>query len=306
MTAKKKPATRNRKKSPRTRSTARKPQTDSFKRFLRAFAASAVAAFGIVSCVLNPQWLDELAPFFAQLGWPGQEQTAPRAVVTQGYVQTRFAQCPHFFPARQPPLVPAASALRELCFTAFAVLHSGHTKTPVLVAERLNRSLLEHARGVQRTDRFYAEARLPMAERAELEDYRGSGYSRGHMAPAGNMATPEAMAQSFSLANMVPQDQTHNAGAWSRIEEDTRRYIRRAQGDVYVFTGPVYEPGARTIGTSRVAVPGHLFKLVYDPGTGRAWAHWQANRSDARAGPPISYDEFVRRTGLQLLPKGAG
>ncbi|MNL90037.1 DNA/RNA non-specific endonuclease [compost metagenome] len=60
------------------------------------------------------------------------------------------------------------------------------------------------------------------------------------MAPAGNMASAEAMAQSFSLANMVPQNQSHNAGPWSQIEQATRGYAQRAQGDVYVFTGPVY------------------------------------------------------------------
>lgn len=230
----------------------------------------------------------------------GQPAPAPAAV--EGYVQTRYAQCPQFFPQGRAPLVPAAPTLRELCFTAFAVLHNGQTKTPVFVAERLNRHILEQARDVARTDRFYAEARLPRAERAELEDYRLSGYSRGHMAPAGNMATPEAMAQSFSLANMAPQNQTHNAGAWNRIEEDTRRYIRRAQGDVYVFTGPVYSAQPPTIGDNRVAVPSHFFKLVYDPSTRRAWAHWQAHQPDTRVGAPIDYAEFVRRTGLHLLP----
>jgi len=78
--------------------------------------------------------------------------------------------------------------------------------------------------------------------------------------------------------------------------------VARAAGNVYVFTGPVYERNAATIGSSQVAVPSHLFKLVYDATTGRSWVHWQANQASTRVGPPISYEEFVRRTGLHLLP----
>lgn len=104
------------------------------------------------------------------------------------------------------------------------------------------------------------------------------------------------MAQSFSLANMVPQDQRHNAGAWSKIESDTRKYVMRAA--VYA----VYAGQPETIGAGRVAVPSHLFKVVYDATTRRSWVHWQANSPDTKAGPPISYDEFTGRTGLRLLP----
>lgn len=121
------------------------------------------------------------------------------------------------------------------------------------------------------------------------------------MAPAGDMDSLEAMTQSFSLANMVPQNQTHNAGAWSKIESDTRKYVLRAKGDVYVFTGPLYDARPETIGAGRVAVPSHLYKVVYDATTGRSWVHWQANSPDAKAGVPISYEEFVGRTGLRLL-----
>ena len=116
------------------------------------------------------------------------------------------------------------------------------------------------------------------------------------------MHSPEAMAQSFSLANMVPQNQIHNGGAWCKIEQDTRKYMMRAAGDVYVFTGPIYDASAKTIGAGRVAVPSHIFKVVYDASTGRSWVHWQANAANTKAGPPISYNEFVRRTGLQVLP----
>lgn len=197
--------------------------------------------------------------------------------------------------------VPAGPALRELCFSSFAILHSGKVKTPVFVAQRLNRQMLAQARHIERTDRFYAEARLPAAERAELDDYRNSGYSRGHMAPAGDMHNAQAMAQSFSLVNMVPQDQRQNSGPWIKIEADTRKYIMRAKGDVYVFTGPVYTASSKTIGAGRVAVPTYLYKVVHDATTRKSWVHWMANSPDAKAGPPISYEEFERRTGLRLL-----
>ena len=251
----------------------------------------------------------------ARLGWqsdgqrPGADlpgaptQTAPVVNVSGPSVQTQFSACRQFFPGQQPPVVPAAQGLRELCFSGFAVLHSGQTKTPVFVVERLNRRLLTQAQGLQRTDKFYAEARLPVAERSDLDDYKGSGYSRGHMAPAADMYSLDTMAQSFSLANMVPQDQTHNAGPWSRIEQDTRKYVMRASGDVYIFTGPVYADNPKTIGFG-VAIPAYLYKLVYDATTGRSWAYWQANSASTKASAPITYDELVARTGLRFLPSG--
>nr|WP_306425681.1 DNA/RNA non-specific endonuclease [Achromobacter xylosoxidans] len=260
--------------------------------------------------MLNPQWRipAPVQEVITRLGWPQQrEQAAPAAVPTAARtgapVQTMFAECRQFFPHSRPPEVPGGQKLREVCFSAFAILHDGQTKTPVFVAERLNRQMLTQAQGMRRTDKFYAEARLPRAERAELDDYRGSGYSRGHMAPAGDMSTPEAMAQSFSLANMVPQDQIHNGGAWSSIEQDTRKYVMRAAGDVYVFTGPVYADKPKTIGAG-VAVPTYIYKVVYDATSGRSWVHWQANAAATKAGPPISYEEFVKRTGIRVLPAG--
>lgn len=83
------------------------------------------------------------------------------------------------------------------------MLHRGETRTPVFVAEKLNRQSILVA-DEKRTEKFFADTRLPFAERSELNVYKGSGYARGHMAPAGDMPTPTAMAQSFSLAKMVP------------------------------------------------------------------------------------------------------
>ena len=227
--------------------------------------------------------------------------SSPAAAQASSAGNPSFQNCRHFFVAGQPPRIAPQPKLRDLCFDAFAIMHNGNTRTPMFVAQRLNKALVADA-DEKRTNRFYADARLPRAERAELSDYKGSGYSRGHMAPAADMPTAQAMAQSFSLANMVPQSIKQNSGPWARIEKDTRRYASRAAGDVYIITGPVYEPNPKTVGGNQVAVPSYLYKLVYDISTNRAWAYWQPNRDDARITKPISYAELVQRTGIEFFP----
>lgn len=223
------------------------------------------------------------------------------AVSTSLAANADFSQCRQMFANGQPPaLQNQAMAPRALCYSSFAILHSGKSHTPIYVAQRLNKTQVEAK--VSRSARFFADARLPRAERAELEDYKNSGMDRGHMAPAGDMATEESMAQSFSLANMVPQYPVNNRKSWASIEKATRKYVMRSAGDVFVITGPAFDGTPPTIGLNRVWVPQHLFKLVYDPATNRAWVHWLDNTNEARVGKPISYEELVQRTGIKFLP----
>lgn len=216
-----------------------------------------------------------------------------------------FSECPQFFANNRPPAIAPQPENRPLCYDAFAILHSGKSKTAVYVAQRLNRAAVADA-DEKRGTRYFEDARLPRAERATLEDYKRSGWSRGHMAPAGDMPTARAMAQSFSLANMVPQAAKHNGGAWAKtVEQATRQYAARATGDVFVITGPVFAPTIKqspAIGPGGVRVPQYLFKLVYDKDKNRAWAHWHLNDDATRGSRPISYAELVRRTGVEFLP----
>ena len=265
-----------------------------------------LASAGVLSALPALPALPSLSSLLARFSLPSFASlpsfTAPSKAGPAGAAASRFAECPEHFPGGIAPAIAKAPQQRELCYDAFAVLHYGATRTPLFVAERLNPQSIEAAKGEQRTNKFFADARLPRSERAELSDYKGSGYARGHMAPAGNMPNATAMAQSFSLANMVPQDQKQNSGPWSKIEQDTRRYASRAQGDVFVITGPVFDANSPTVGPNQVRVPSYLFKLVYDATTHKAWAHWQPNAADARAGAPISYKELERRIGMSLLP----
>lgn len=224
---------------------------------------------------------------------------------TSSIASEDFSACRHFFANGRPPLITPRPTHRALCYDAFALLHSGESKTALFVAERLNRASVADA-DEKRSNRFFPDARLRASERAELGDYKGSGFDRGHLAPAGDMPTAQAMAQSFSLANMVPQAPEHNRGVWARtVEMATRKYVARATGDVYVITGPVFAPSiakSPSIGRDQVHVPKYLFKLVYDRDKNRAWAHWHENADATRGSRPISYAELVRRTGVEFLP----
>ncbi|MGB4560103.1 MAG: DNA/RNA non-specific endonuclease [Burkholderiaceae bacterium] len=216
-----------------------------------------------------------------------------------------FSACPQFFADGKPPVLAVRSTDRALCFDAFAILHSGESKTPIFVAQKLNRELVADA-DEKRTNQFFPDARLRFAERASMDDYKGSGYDRGHMAPAADMPTAQAMAQSFSLANIVPQAPAHNRGVWAKsVEMATRNYAARATGNVFVITGPVYLPSIAQspgIGPGKVRVPKYLFKLVYDQDKNKAWAHWQENHNDTGGSKPISYAELVKQTAIDFLP----
>ena len=213
-----------------------------------------------------------------------------------------FDQCKDLFPAQQVPTTTQAG--RDLCFDDFAIYYSPADKKPVYTVEKLNGVQLQAPRP-RRTNQFYEEARLPLSERALLTDYRGSGFDRGHNVPAGDMTSERGMAQSFSLANMMPQARQNNQGIWAkRVEEPTRMYIKRAQGDIYVFTGSVGHAGS--IGKGKVTIPSHLFKLVYDPNKKLAWAYWVENTDDAQMSAPISYAELIQKTGIDFhLPVDA-
>lgn len=101
---------------------------------------------------------------------------------------------------------------------------------------------------------------------ANHNDYRNSGYSRGHLAPAGDMKWDSiAMLECFYFTNCIPQDASLNNGKWNQLEEQTRRWARQ-YGKVYVICGPLYfndEP--LRIGFNGVAVPDACFKALLTP-----------------------------------------
>lgn len=211
--------------------------------------------------------------------------------------------CPALFADGQVPVLTnpkLAARTVPLCFEAFAVLHSGVTRTPLYSAEHLTRASVAAARTVARDDAFHEEPRLPADERASLEDYVRSGYDRGHLAPAGDMPTLSAQAESFSLANIVPQNRVLNRGLWADIEESTRRLASR-RGSIFVVTGVIFSGDAVQQIKGGVLVPTQLFKALYDPASGEAGAYLAKN-DDSRDWRAVSIDELGRQAGIDVFP----
>jgi len=211
-------------------------------------------------------------------------------------------ECPEHFAGGIAPTVtnPKLQArTQEVCFEAFAVLHSGISRTPLYSAEHLTQANLKAAGTLSRKDSFHPESALPARDRAELKDYARSGYDRGHMSPNADFATRSAQAESFSLANMVPQVHANNAGVWAGIEGAARQ-LATSEGELYVVSGPAFI-GDDIKQVGRVLVPTHIWKVLYSPKQQRAGAYVVTN-DETREYSAVSVSDLEKMVGLKLLP----
>lgn len=193
-----------------------------------------------------------------------------------------------------------------LCRTAYLLAHDTDRKTPIWVAEHLTHD--KAAATLARTNNFQPDPDLDEGERAELSDYKGSGYDRGHMAPAGDMRwDQQSMSESFFLSNMVPQvGKGMNQGIWKDLEEKVRHWALD-RGELYIYTGPIYANAApKTIGANKVAVPTHIYKIVYDPVQVEAIAFIMPNMKLKSSDMPnyiVTVREVEEKTGLNFLSR---
>ena len=190
--------------------------------------------------------------------------------------------------------------LRPLCFKHYALMHSGATRTPMWAGEHLLRENMYAARKIRRSGEFRSEAQLPASERSELEDFKRTGYDRGHLAPSGDFPSADSQNESFTLANIVPQNPNNNQNLWQGIESSVRD-LAIERGELYVVTGPIFEGASLKRIKGRVMVPTGLYKAVYDPKRRQAAAYVVKNS------PGMDYEvvpivELEKRLGMNLFP----
>lgn len=220
-----------------------------------------------------------------------------------------MSACPDQYPNGATPVVTSPAAwnrLIELCAPhgGFASGYSPALRVPLYSVEHLTRDhVIEHQRNHEgRTDSFRPDDRLTHQQRAELEDYKRSGYDRGHMAPDADSWDDESEYDTFVLSNMVPQAPDNNRGLHAHIEGAVR-HLAKQNGELFVFTGPVFSNDTKYL-RNRDAIPAQIFKLVYDPQRNSASAYLEnnVNGPQGQTYRVITPEQLTQITGIDFLP----
>jgi DNA/RNA endonuclease G (NUC1) len=171
----------------------------------------------------------------------------------------------------------------------YVLEHSVAWKVPFWVCESLEDEELNGNR--PRRDLFKADPALSEGRRSELTDYKGLGFDRGHMAPAGDRTKDQRLKdETFFLSNMIPQVGAHNQRIWAALEDLVRSWAAdNAADDVKVITGPVFHTEedlkagfstVTTIGENGVGVPKRSLQ------DRRRQRRWRTARSGISHGEP--------------------
>lgn len=149
-------------------------------------------------------------------------------------------------------------------YSKYSLSYNNEFEQADWVAYVLNKSDLDKPWG-KRNDNFRPDPAID-GRSSTPNDYRGSGYDRGHLVPAADMAYDAvAMDETFLMSNISPQSRNFNQGIWRELEELTRDWAKKFKR-LYIVSGPVLteEPKGYIGKDNEVAVPAAYFKVILD------------------------------------------
>lgn len=200
---------------------------------------------------------------------------------------------------------------------AYTVGYSEKYKNPFWVIYRLGNMKTDYS--VPKWERPY-DFRIDLRTDSKVshDDYTGSGFDRGHMAPnAAMLAQYGQMAQleTYLLSNICPQTPSLNRGIWQRLEAKIRDELSQDDRnnlevhDLFVITGPIFETQPPDTLDSWVAIPTHFYKIIaFQKGYGKtvkaiAFIFPQNPNSDEFLDYVATVDEIETKTGINFFPE---
>jgi endonuclease G len=164
-----------------------------------------------------------------------------------------------------------------------------------------------NSKNVKRGDNFIPDPSVADNETATNEDYKHSGFDRGHLAPAGDMKwSANAMQESFYFSNICPQNRNLNTGIWNVLENQCRKWAAQ-YGTLLIVTGPVIDDNLRRLGPHHVAIPKIFYKVICIPSPQKPKGIgflFENKDYGATSLPPwaVSIDSVELVTGIDFFP----
>lgn len=163
-----------------------------------------------------------------------------------------------------PPTRTDGTTLRLLVNTAYCVGYDEARRLPAWASYRLF-DITNTNNGIpERPDQFLPDKRT--LSPVTSEEYTGSGFDRGHLAPNYAIARcfgADAQKETFLLSNIVPQRHSLNAGIWKSLEQRVAVNYTGRFAEVWVIDGPVFGNTVRRI-PSGLEIPQAMFKIILD------------------------------------------
>jgi endonuclease G len=154
----------------------------------------------------------------------------------------------------------------------------------------------------ERTDNFRIDPSVK-SNPVTSTSYQGSGFDRGHLAPAADFKLNEkAMSETFFMSNMSPMTPSFNRGIWSNLEDKVRENAL-SLGGVYVVTGPVLTNSCGTIGGG-ITVPCSFYKVIFKEGSSPKMIGFLLSNSGSSLPLKnfiVSVDEIEKLTNLDFF-----
>lgn len=156
-------------------------------------------------------------------------------------------------------LLPSSTTGEVVKHSFFSLSYNEEYEQAEWVAYKLDKKHLTYD---DRKRPYFIEDPFVSSKSADWRNYKGSGYDRGHLLPAGDRRfSKQAYDETFYTSNISPQNREFNAGIWNDLEQQTRRWAKK-YGTLYVFTGGVLGRGLDEIGDEAVAVPDMFYKII--------------------------------------------
>ena len=120
----------------------------------------------------------------------------------------------------------------------------------------------DHLQSHNFTRPYFNQDPKVLTQSAHWSNYKNSGYTRGHLLPAGDRTfSKEAYNETFWTSNISPQSHQFNTGIWNSLENRVRNWARKYD-KLYVVTAGVLTDDLETIGNEKVAVPDYFYKIL--------------------------------------------